>query len=162
MSALLLAVMGAALAVATVYDLKTRHIPDAPLAAAGGVALLARALIGEPGALGDGALGALVCGGALLALALVADALMGRGALGGGDVKLMAMAGACLGLRLGVLGLMLSAVVGGVCACVLLLTRRASMGQELPMAGFFAAGCLIAGIWGEAMIAGYLRLLGLT
>lgn len=95
-------------AIASAFDLRTRHLPNRLLAAAGaaGVALhfgAYAALVGEPG--GDwlslfGSAAANIAAGVLVC-AFVPLFLFRVGAMGGGDVKLLAVVGAFSGPVLG-------------------------------------------------------------
>jgi leader peptidase (prepilin peptidase)/N-methyltransferase len=128
---LVTAVLAAALAVATVTDLRARRIPDAVTAPA---ALAALAL--QPGHLPWG----LAAGGFLLA-----GALLHPGGMGLGDVKLAVVMGVCLGSAV-VLAL-IAALVLGTLAGVGIAARRgvaAARAATLPFAPCLAGGALAA------------------
>ena len=69
--------------------------------------------------LSDAALGAIVAGGLLWLFAEGYFRLRGREGMGLGDVKMMAMAGAFLGVRQAILMLMLGSVIGSVFGLVI-------------------------------------------
>ncbi len=91
----------------------------------------------------DALLGILVCGGALLTLAVASG-----GSIGGGDVKLMAMIGAAIGWRWGLGVLAVAQVAAGFLAIPLLLTRRRRRKDYLPFAPFLVAFALLA-LWSK-------------
>ena len=75
---------------------------------------------------------------------LLLPSLVRRGAIGMGDVKLAALLGAALGSSAAAaLGIGLAAA-GGVALFVLATQKRASLGRELPLGPFLAAGAIAA------------------
>ena len=95
-------------------------------------------------------LGLAGLGGFFLAVWLLSA---GR-ALGGGDVKLMAAAGLFLGLRDGLLGLILACFLGAIIHVVLMKVKN--LGRELAFGPYLSAGFGIAALWGDAIIRWYL------
>ena len=90
------------------------------------------------GLLFTGAVGFLIAGVLFLLVYLVA-----RGGLGGGDVKFMAVAGLYLGFA-GVMPAMLyGAVLAGVTAVVLLLTKKIGRKDSFPLIPFLYAGIML-------------------
>jgi len=84
------------------------------------------------------ALGAGACAGCLAALYVLTR---GRG-LGLGDVKLACCIGGAIGVRYSVEALGVAFVLGGAYAAYLLVTKRASRGDEMRFAPYMAAGML--------------------
>jgi prepilin signal peptidase PulO-like enzyme (type II secretory pathway) len=90
--------------------------------------------------LGEGAVAATVCGGALL-IAFVA----GRGrAMGLGDVKLAGTTALALGLHASLDALWFACVSGGGVAAFALLSGRARRGAHMPFGAFIAFGTCAA------------------
>ena len=89
-----------------------------------------------------------------------------REGMGLGDAKLMAMLAAWLGLPGALLAFGLGAILGSVVALVLLLVPAARRGSEtwagskLPFGTFLCAGGIVSSLWGQSMIAAYLRWAG--
>jgi leader peptidase (prepilin peptidase) / N-methyltransferase len=88
-----------------------------------------------------------------------------REGLGIGDAKLLAMLAAWLGLPLALLSLFLGVVVGAVFAVALLVVRpRVSggtwAGAKLPLGTFLCIGGIVSALWGQQILAGYLRWAG--
>ncbi len=103
------------LAVAVVWDLRTRRIPNWLTVGACGVALVLRGVQGfEP--FWFGVLGVIL--GLALSLPLVF-----AGGLGGGDAKLLAAVGAFLGPQRLVIALLAMALVGGALTVVVAIRR---------------------------------------
>ena len=87
--------------------------------------------------------------------------------MGLGDAKLMALLAAWLGLPGAMLAFGLGVVLGAVVGIALLAMPAARRGQEswalskLPLGTFLCIGGVVSGLWGERIIAAYLRLAGL-
>jgi leader peptidase (prepilin peptidase) / N-methyltransferase len=144
-------------------DAATRRLPNAityKLAPALLVLIGAGAIAnGEPWAALRALLGGVAGFGALLVLALVSPKGMGMG-----DVKLAASLGIALGyLGWGhvVLGIFGGFFLGGVVAVVLLGLRLRTRKDMLPFGPYLAVSTIATVLWGEALIDGYLRLVGL-
>jgi leader peptidase (prepilin peptidase)/N-methyltransferase len=90
-----------------------------------------------------------------------------REGIGLGDVKLMALLAAWLGLPGALLAFGLGVVLGAGVALVLLATPQTPRQSthwaltKLPMGTFLCVGGIISNLWGEPMIAAYLRWSGL-
>jgi leader peptidase (prepilin peptidase)/N-methyltransferase len=97
--------------------------------------------------------------GALVLLLLIGAWFVVRRqiAMGFGDPKMMAMIGAFLGVRLGVLTLFLASVLGALSGLALLVVGRARWSSRLPFGVFLAAGALLALFVGEPLVDAYLR-----
>ncbi|MDQ3263386.1 MAG: prepilin peptidase [Myxococcota bacterium] len=122
--------VGVALVISLVTDLRSQRILDWVTYPALSVALLLRLFWIGPGNLAEGFLS-----GALGALALVAvfASLAYRGKMGWGDVKLVAVVGAGLGLQLAVAALVFISLMGAAQAVGALLWHRFS--PEGPSGG---------------------------
>ena len=77
-------------------------------------------------------------------------------AMGFGDVKMLAMVGAFLGVKLVILTFVLSSFIGGIVAAMLVATRRADMATKVPYGTMLAAAALIASLYGDGLLAWYL------
>ena len=77
-------------------------------------------------------------------------------AMGFGDVKMLAMVGAFLGVKLVILTFVLSSLIGGVVAAVLVATRRADMATKVPFGTMLAVAALVASVFGDALVSWYL------
>ncbi len=88
--------------------------------------------------------------------------------IGLGDAKLMAMQGAWLGLPGALLAFAIGVVLGAITALIVLAVPGARHGQEswaltkLPLGTFLCIGGIISGLWGQQILAAYLRWSGLT
>jgi leader peptidase (prepilin peptidase)/N-methyltransferase len=90
-----------------------------------------------------------------------------REGIGLGDAKLMALLAAWLGLPGAVLAFGVGVVLGAAVALVLLATSPKSTDgsvwalKKLPLGTFLCVGGIVSGLWGERIIAAYLRWSGL-
>lgn len=150
----------------SLIDLDTLTLPN-PLTQSGlAVGLVFQAVVGFAstaslsGALSQlmqGVIGAVIGIWLVDAISLVGTMALGQTAMGGGDAKLAAMMGAWLGwkflLLAGFLACAAGAFVGGGAIALGLISRR----QPIPFGPFLALGALLTAFWGEAMMAGYMR-----
>ena len=131
MSNVVLGVLAAGLAAATVIDLKTRRIPNV---LTGGMFALGL-ILAATGASGISVPASLM--GFCLGLALMMPGYL-LGATGAGDVKLMAAVGALIGPVLVINAFLGTAIAGGVLA-VIVAARRKRLGATLAQTGRFVA-----------------------
>jgi leader peptidase (prepilin peptidase) / N-methyltransferase len=89
-----------------------------------------------------------------------------REGLGLGDAKLMAMLAAWLGLPGALLSFAIGVVLGSVVAIVVLVGRKSHEGSEswagmkLPLGTFLCIGGIVSSLWGQPIIAAYMRWAG--
>ncbi len=126
------------LAFAGIADIKRKIIPDWLTLPGLAWVLGASAYQGLSRAT-EAILGAVVCGGALLVLAVLS-----RGAIGGGDVKLTAVVGAFLGWRWGFVALFSAQVAAALVAVCLMLAGRKGRKDALPFGPFLSTFGVLA------------------
>jgi len=86
--------------------------------------------------------------------------LISRGrAIGGGDVKLLAAAGLLLGYRKIILAFVLGCVLGAVIHLIRMKFKGAD--RRLAFGPYLSLGIAIAAVYGETIIQGYLKYLGI-
>ena len=98
--------------------------------------------------LGDAVAGLVVC----LPIGLI-YVITNERAMGLGDVILAAILGFFLGVSRGLLALYISFLVGAIAGVILLVQRKKGMKSEVPFGPFILIGMLVAGVWGERLIA---------
>jgi leader peptidase (prepilin peptidase)/N-methyltransferase len=147
-------VLACALIVLFAIDLEHQILPNVITLPGIAVGLLS-SLVLPPGPLLS--LAGMVFGGGLLwAIAEGWYRLRKVEAMGFGDVKMLAMVGAFLGLKLVVLTFVLSSMIGGLVAVVLVATRRADMATRVPFGTMLALAALIASLYGDRLVTWYL------
>jgi leader peptidase (prepilin peptidase)/N-methyltransferase len=108
----------------------------------------------------------LVAAGLILLIRWVYWLVRRREGIGLGDAKLMALLAAWLGLPGALLAFGLGVTLGAVVAVVLLavpstkLDLRGWATQKLPLGTFLCIGGVVSSLWGQPMIAAYLRWAG--
>ncbi|MCO7126397.1 prepilin peptidase [Sporolactobacillus shoreicorticis] len=100
------------------------------------------------------ALAGMATGFALLALI----ALISHGGMGGGDVKLFAVMGLLVGMKLVILGFFLSAFFGAIIGIGGLILGFIKHRQPVPFVPFIVLGMLTSFFFGDRLIAFYLNL----
>lgn len=101
------------------------------------------------------ALAGMGAGFALLALI----ALISRGGMGGGDVKLFAVMGLLVGMKLVILGFFLSTFFGALIGIGGMLLGFIKRRQPVPFVPFIVLGMLTSFFFGDQLIAFYLNLI---
>jgi len=150
-------VFAAALIVLFAIDLAHQLLPDV-ITLPGIVAGFACSWFLPPGPLMS-LVGTLAGGGLLWAIAEAWFRLRKVDAMGFGDVKMLAMVGAFLGLKLVVLVFVLASIIGGVVGVVLIATRRADMATRVPFGTMLATSALVASVYGDRLVAWYVSTL---
>ncbi|MFJ3032956.1 prepilin peptidase [Curtobacterium pusillum] len=145
-------------------DLDVHRLPNAlVLPAYPVIAVLlvgAAALGGDWGALVRGAIGLVVLGGGYLVLAVLVP-----GGMGLGDVKLAGVLGLALAylgwgpLAVGAFGAFL---LGGTFAIGLMVAGRAKRGSGIPFGPWMLGGAWLGVFFGQPLLDGYLRIIGLA
>ncbi len=147
-------VLGCALIVLFMIDLEHQILPDV-ITLPGIVVGLVASFFLPPGPVLS-VLGILLGGGLLWAIAEAWFRLRKVEAMGFGDVKMLAMVGAWLGVKMVVLTFVLSSIMGGILGVVLIATRRADMATKVPFGTMLAMAALIASLYGGPLVAWYL------
>lgn len=137
-------------------DLEHQLLPNA-ITLPGIVAGIAFSLVLPPG-LVDSLIGAVAGGGMLWLIGEGWSRLRKMEAMGFGDVKMLAMVGAFLGWKMVIVTFVLSSIVGGLFATILLLARRTTWTSAIPYGTFLAIAAFIASLWGETLMDWYLSL----
>lgn len=80
----------------------------------------------------------------------------GKG-IGGGDIKLMAVAGLCLGWQNIMLALAIGCIVGSVIQCIIIaITKNKS---RFAMGPYLSIGIFVAMLWGNAFVEWYIGII---
>jgi len=143
-----------ALMAVTFIDWDFRIIPDGislPFIAIG----LLWSLLNPALTLAGSAVGALVGGGSLYLIGLIYKGVRKAEGMGGGDVKLMAMIGAFLGIKL-VVPVVLIASFGGAVYGVALLRAGKGARSAVAFGSFLAPAAAVCLLWGNRLVSWYL------
>jgi leader peptidase (prepilin peptidase)/N-methyltransferase len=143
-----------ALAAITIIDWRFRIIPDEMsipfvlIGLAWGAVSPERSLLGA-------ALGALAGGGGLFLVAFIYRLVRKAEGLGGGDVKLMAMVGAFLGVKLSLVVILLASFAGSLYGVVLLRSGKNAR-TAVAFGSFLAPAAAVCLLYGTRIISWYL------
>ncbi len=143
-----------ALTAITIIDWEFRIIPDGlslPFIVVG----LVWSLVNPGLTLASSALGALAGGGSLYAIGALYKLARKTGGMGGGDVKLMAMIGAFLGIRLVVPVILIASFAGTLYAVALLKSGKGAK-TAVAFGSFLAPAAAVCLFFGERLLAWYL------
>ncbi|SPE19184.1 Type 4 prepilin-like proteins leader peptide-processing enzyme [Candidatus Sulfotelmatomonas gaucii] len=111
-------------------------------------------------------IGILVAAGLILLIRWIYKLIRHREGIGLGDAKLMALLAAWLGLPGALCAFALGVVLGALAAiAVLAVPSSRKKGEvwaltKLPLGTFLCLGGIISGLWGQQILAGYLRWAG--
>jgi len=135
--------------VSSYQDMKYREIEDEIHIAALGAGLMGLVIKGFQPL--DAFLGLLAGGGILLLIAILT-----KGGMGGADIKLNAVYGTILGLRLLVLSLVIAFAAGALASLLLILFRIKNRKDVIPFSPFLSIGALTAFVFGKSIAGIYL------
>lgn len=93
-----------------------------------------------------------------VSLPLFIIAMITGGGIGGGDIKLFFAAGILLGYKMILVSSLLAVVLGGIMAAILMITRKAKKGAEMPLGPFIALGIIAAVYVGEPILQAYMNI----
>ena len=105
-------------------------------------------------------LGAFVCSGFLGLVGAVYFKLKKVEGLGGGDLKLMGMVGAFLGVKLGLMTIMLGSVLGALIGLAYIKMAGKDYRYPLPFGSFLGVAAIGVALWGEQLLSWYLGITG--
>jgi leader peptidase (prepilin peptidase)/N-methyltransferase len=169
------AVFAALLIVLTITDLRERILPDKVNFAGLGVGLLlsfftrpadgtalwlANRLFAYPPpeavlSFADALIGAGVASGLLWLVAEGYFRARGREGMGLGDVKMMAMAGAFLGLQRALLTILVGSLLGSIIGVAVISIGRKGRDFELPFGTFLGSGAMLVVFFGSSALHWY-------
>lgn len=94
---------------------------------------------------------AVIGGGIMLIIAIIS-----RGGMGGGDIKFAAALGLWLGVKLTLLTIFISFILGGLCGMFVLIFRLKNRKDFIPFGPFIAISAFISLLYGNAIIDWYI------
>ncbi len=93
--------------------------------------------------------GIVLAGGSMFLLGYFGEKIFKKEALGGGDVKLMAMIGAFLGWKLGILTFFLAPILGSIVGVYVKIKHKS---ETIAYGPYIALAAMIALVWGEKIL----------
>lgn len=149
------------LIIVTFIDIDHFIIPDS-LIIFGSIYAILFNLTGQGIVLKDSILGALICGGGMLILINIIEFIVKKEVMGGGDIKLFFMTGLFLGIKGGLLTILLSIYVGaiyGIGVVIYSKINKLDYNSMIPYGPFISVGALITVLCGTNIINWYLDIL---
>lgn len=137
------------LIISAFIDLRYQIIPDKVILPAMAYGLLINILVHRED-LPNHLMG-FALGGGIIFLIVV----LSRGGMGGGDIKLFAAVGLFLGVRLTVLAMLLSFIMGSIAGLILIMLNIRKMKDAIPFGPFIALGSIVSLFMGERIISWY-------
>lgn len=102
----------------------------------------------------------ILAGTAILAAFFAIQFILSKGKIiGGGDIRLGAVMGAFLGIKLGIAALALAYIAGGLFATYLLVSGRADRKTAIAFGPFLSAATILIALYGDQFLASYFALL---
>jgi prepilin signal peptidase PulO-like enzyme (type II secretory pathway) len=86
-------------------------------------------------------------------------AIVSRGGMGWGDVKLAALIGLATGFPLVILAIIMGAILGGIVAVAMVISKKRERRGTIPFGPFLAAAAMITLLWGNNILTWYLGLM---
>ena len=148
------------LLIITFIDLDYYIIPD-ELIRFGSIGASIFNILGQAISIKDSLLGSIICGGGMLVLIHLIELLIKKEAMGGGDIKLFGMVGLFLGIKLGLLTILLSVYVGaiyGVGSIIYSKIKKKEYNSMIPYGPFISVGALISILYGTNIMNWYIGL----
>ncbi len=100
----------------------------------------------------EAAIGLLIGGGVLLAIALAYEFITKREGMGGGDIKLLAMIGGFLGWKSLIFILLFSSLLGAIVGIAAMMIKKQDMKYAVPFGPFLSAAAVAYLFWGDVFM----------
>ena len=145
------------LIIITFIDLDHYIIPDGLLIIGSIVAIIVN-LLGYGVGIKEGLLGSLICGGGTLLVIYLIELIIKKEVMGGGDIKFFAMLGLFLGIKLGLLVILLSVYVGaiyGILSIAYSKLKKTEYNSMIPYGPFISVAAFIVVLYGSNIMDWY-------
>lgn len=145
------------LIIITFIDLDYYIIPDELLIIGSIVAIIIN-ILGYGVGIKEGLLGALICGGGTLLVIYLIELIIKKEVMGGGDIKFFAMLGLFLGIKLGLLVILLSVYVGaiyGILSIAYSKLKKTEYNSMIPYGPFISVAAFIVVLYGSNIMDWY-------
>ena len=148
------------LVIITFIDLDHYIIPD-ELIIFGSIGALIFNILGQGISIKDTLTLDRVFGGGMLALIHIIELAIKKEVMGGGDIKLFGMVGLFLGVKLGLLTILLSVYIGaiyGILTIIYSKINKKEYNSMIPYGPFISVGALISILYGTNLVNWYIGL----
>lgn len=147
------------LIIITFIDIDYFIIPD-KLVLVGSVFAIILNFLGQGILFLDGIKGALISAGAVLLVIFIVEFIVKKEVMGGGDIKLYAMIGLFLGMKLSLLTVLLSVYIGGVYGIIVIIyhkIKKCEFNSMIPFGPFISIAAVISILYGNNIIEFYIK-----
>lgn len=154
---LIMLVLVSVLVAVSMSDYKTMLIPDLIVWPAFGTLLLLRIFI-HPMPFWQYVSGAVIGYGTLYLIAWLSIRFLGKEGMGGGDIKLFAVIGMALGMKLTLLTLFAASFLGTLFGVISIMLKLRNREDPMPFAPFISCGAFLCLLWGDEFIQWYVSM----
>ena len=148
------------LVIITFIDIDHYIIPDGIIIFGLVTALILNILgIGIP--IKESLIGSIICGGGMLILIHLIELVVKKEVMGGGDIKLFAMIGLFLGIKGGILTIILSVYIGAIYGVGIIIYSKLNnkeYNSMIPYGPFISVGAIIVLLYGNNILNWYSNL----
>lgn len=105
-------------------------------------------------------LGAIICGGGVLAIVYLIEFIVKKEVMGGGDIKLFAMIGLFLGIKNSLLSALISVYVGAIFGVIMIIwskIKKSEFNSMIPYGPFISIATFIVILYGHNIINWYMN-----
>lgn len=105
-------------------------------------------------------LGAIICGGGVLAIVYLIEFIVKKEVMGGGDIKLFAMIGLFLGIKNSLLSALISVYIGAIFGVIMIICskiKKSEFNSMIPYGPFISIATLIVMLYGDNIINWYMK-----
>ena len=152
-------VLTSILIIITFIDIDHYIIPDG-LLIIGSIFAIVFNLIFKTITIKESLLGAIICGGGVLAIVYLIEFLVKKEVMGGGDIKLFAMIGLFLGIKNSLLSALISVYVGAIFGVIMIICskiKKSEFNSMIPYGPFISIATLIVMLYGDNIINWYMK-----
>lgn len=158
-SAVYYLVLTSILIIITFIDIDHYIIPDG-LLIVGSIFAIVFNIIFKIITIKESLLGAIICGGGVLAIVYLIEFIVKKEVMGGGDIKLFAMIGLFLGIKNSLLSALISVYVGAIFGVIMIICskiKKSEFNSMIPYGPFISIATFIVMLYGDNIINWYMN-----
>ena len=152
-------VLTSILIIITFIDIDHYIIPDG-LLIIGSIFAIVFNLIFKTITIKESLLGAIICGGGVLAIVYLIEFIVKKEVMGGGDIKLFAMIGLFLGIKNSLLSALISVYVGAIFGITMIIyskIKKSEFNSMIPYGPFISIATFVVMLYGDNIINWYMN-----
>ena len=152
-------VLTSILIIITFIDINHYIIPDG-LLIIGSIFAIVFNIIFKTITIKESLLGAIICGGGVLAIVYLIEFIVKKEVMGGGDIKLFAMIGLFLGIKNSLLSALISVYVGAIFGVIMIICskiKKSEFNSMIPYGPFISIATFVVMLYGDNIINWYMK-----